>query len=54
MDYSHFKGIQFLLFFGVALGFGLWQVIAIKRDIRRELTKQDPQEGDPKAVARKP
>lgn len=44
MDYGQFKGIQFLLFFGAALSFGLWQVIAIKRDLRREQAKQSEQQ----------
>lgn len=46
MDYGQFKGIQFLLFFGAALGFGVWQVIAIKRDLRRDRVEQDSSEGD--------
>jgi hypothetical protein len=44
MDYGQFKGIQFLLFFGAALSFGLWQVIAIKRDLRREQAEQSEQQ----------
>ena len=34
MDYDVAKGLQALLFFGVALGFPLWQVIAVRRELR--------------------
>ena len=46
MDYSQFKGIQFLLFFGAALGLGVWQVIAIKRQLRRDKASQEPGQDD--------
>lgn len=45
MDYGQFKGIQFLLFFGVALGFGVWQVVAIKRELRRERASNEDKKG---------
>ncbi|MEM8489966.1 MAG: hypothetical protein AAF756_03995 [Pseudomonadota bacterium] len=32
MDYGLFKGLQALLFFGAAFGFGIWQLIALERD----------------------
>jgi hypothetical protein len=35
MDYSTFKSLQALLFFGSAMGFCLWQLAVIRR-IRRE------------------
>ncbi|EGV16897.1 hypothetical protein [Thiocapsa marina] len=35
MDYSTFKSLQALLFFGSAMGFCLWQ-LAVMRRIRRE------------------
>lgn len=41
MDYSQFKGIQFLLFFGAALGFGVWQVVSIKKDLRRAKARSE-------------
>lgn len=35
MEYSTFKSLQALLFFGSAMGFSLWQLAVIRR-IRRE------------------
>lgn len=35
MDYSTFKALQALLFFGSAMGFCLWQLAVIRR-MRRE------------------
>ncbi|NCC28138.1 MAG: hypothetical protein EOM22_08335 [Gammaproteobacteria bacterium] len=35
MEYSTFKSLQALLFFGSAMGFCLWQLAVIRR-IRRE------------------
>ncbi|MEM1191205.1 MAG: hypothetical protein AAGI72_21930 [Pseudomonadota bacterium] len=35
MEYGLFKGLQALLFFGAALGFGIWQLIAVNREIRK-------------------
>jgi len=32
MDYSHFKALQALLFFGAAFGVGFWQLYALRRD----------------------
>ena len=32
MDYSLFKGLQFVLFFGAALGFGWWQLRSVRQD----------------------
>jgi hypothetical protein len=34
MEYGVFKALQALLFFGAAFGFGLWQLIAVSREIR--------------------
>ena len=38
------KVYSFYCFFGAALSFGLWQVIAIKRDLRREQAEQSEQQ----------
>ncbi len=35
MDYSWFKGLQFVLFFGSAFVFGFWQLYALRRDERK-------------------
>lgn len=43
MDYSAFKGIQFFLFFGAALGFGLWQVISVKRSLHKDHNDRNAQ-----------
>ena len=32
MDYGIFKALQFVLFFGAAFGFGIWQLIALRRE----------------------
>lgn len=36
MEYGLAKALQALLFFGAAFGFGLWQLIAVKREIRKD------------------
>jgi hypothetical protein len=43
MDYDMAKGLQALLFFGAALAFPLWQLIAVRRDLRRSGSKDDLQ-----------
>jgi hypothetical protein len=45
MDYSTFKSLQALLFFGAAIGFCLWQLAVIRR-LRRERTERERQETD--------
>jgi hypothetical protein len=35
MEYGVFKAFQALLFFGSAFGFGIWQLIAVRREIRK-------------------
>lgn len=40
MDYSQAKGLQLLLFFGAALGFGVWQLIKIRREIRKDADRK--------------
>ena len=35
MDYGIFKALQGVLFFGAAFGFGIWQLIAVNREIRK-------------------
>lgn len=40
MDYGAFKGLQALLFFGAAFGFGIWQLIAVNREIRRAAERE--------------
>ena len=34
MDYGVVKGLQFILFFGAALGFPLWQIWSCRPDRR--------------------
>jgi hypothetical protein len=41
MEYGAFKALQALLFFGAAFGVGLWQLIAVNREIRRSNTPED-------------
>jgi hypothetical protein len=36
MDYSTFKGLQALLFFGAVFAFGLWQLASVRRARRRD------------------
>ncbi|MEM8561587.1 MAG: hypothetical protein AAGF57_05095 [Pseudomonadota bacterium] len=36
MEYSEFKPLLGLLFFGAAIGFGVWQLISVKREIRQD------------------
>lgn len=36
MDYALFKALQVLLFFGAALGFGVWQLASLRRYARRQ------------------
>ncbi len=41
VDYSVFKGLQFVLFFGAAFGFGWWQLRSVrqdKKDLRKDKT----------------
>ena len=45
MDYDLVKARQALLFFGVALGFPIWQLISVRRDMRR-----DSEDGDDAVV----
>ncbi|MEL7044579.1 MAG: hypothetical protein AAGL66_06090 [Pseudomonadota bacterium] len=40
MEYGLFKGLQALLFFGAAFGFGIWQLIAVNREIRKAAEKE--------------
>lgn len=40
MDYGAFKGLQFVLFFGVAFGFGFWQLAALRRLDREDEERQ--------------
>ena len=41
MDYDLAKGLQALLFFGVALGFPIWQLISVRRDLRKNPVGDD-------------
>mgnify|MGYP003565126093 CR=1 FL=1 len=41
MEYGFFKALQGLLFFGVAFGFGFWQLYVLRRDSRGEDEKRD-------------
>jgi hypothetical protein len=44
MDYAQAKGLQLLLFFGAALGFGVWQLIRIRREIRRDAERKSSED----------
>jgi hypothetical protein len=44
MNYSDFKALQALLFFGVVFGFGVYQLVAVKREIRRDAERKRAQE----------
>ena len=46
MEYGAFKALQALLFFGAAFGFGIWQLVAVNREIRRDATREQQQEVD--------
>ena len=36
MEYGDFKGLQALLFFGIPLAWGIWQLIVLRRDAQSE------------------
>jgi hypothetical protein len=40
MEYGAFKALQALLFFGAAFGFGIWQLIAVNREIRKAAERE--------------
>jgi hypothetical protein len=44
MEYGIAKAIQALLFFGAAFGFGLWQLISVKREIRKDAERKQSEE----------
>jgi hypothetical protein len=46
MDYGIFKALQGLLFFGAAFGFGIWQLVAVNREIRK--AAENEESGDSK------
>ena len=35
MDYSIFKALQALLFFGLAIGVAVWQLVDVRRSLRK-------------------
>ncbi len=41
MEYEVAKAFQALLFFGAAFGFGLWQLISVKREIRKDKEQRE-------------
>jgi hypothetical protein len=41
MEYSDFKGLQALLFFGIPLVWGVWQLIVLRRDAQSEKGKSE-------------
>ena len=41
MDYDPAKGLQALLFFGAALGFPIWQLMSVRRDLRKSPVGDD-------------
>jgi hypothetical protein len=45
MDYSTFKSLQLLLFFGSAMGFCLWQLAQLRRLRRERAQGQQKMEG---------
>jgi hypothetical protein len=44
VTYGDFKALQALLFFGVVFGFGVWQLVSVKREIRRDAERKRTQE----------
>jgi len=36
MEYSAFKALQLLLFFSTPVGFALWQLISVRRELSRD------------------
>lgn len=42
MDFDVFKSLQGLLFFGAALGIGIWQLIDVQRATRKTKGKERP------------
>ena len=44
MEYGVFKALQALLFFGAAFGVGIWQLIAVNREIRKEGDRERAEE----------
>ena len=41
MDYSEFKGLQALLFFGIPVVWCIWQLVALRRSVRADLSGPD-------------
>lgn len=41
MEYSGFKGLQALLFFGIPIVWCVWQLIVLKRDAKSEQNKPE-------------
>tara|TARA_Y100000589_G_scaffold14861_1_gene12081 strand:- start:789 stop:914 length:126 start_codon:yes stop_codon:yes gene_type:complete len=41
MEYSDFKGLQALLFFGIPILWCVWQLIVLKRDAKSEENKPE-------------
>jgi len=41
MEYSDFKGLQALFFFGIPLAWGVWQLIVLRRDAQSEKGDSD-------------
>ncbi|MFN2327896.1 MAG: hypothetical protein ABR612_03200 [Chromatocurvus sp.] len=44
MEYGEFKALQALLFFGIVFGFGFWQLISVKREIRKDAERRKTKE----------
>jgi hypothetical protein len=49
MDYSVFKALQALLFFGLAIGVAVWQLVDVRRSLRktRRAKSDEPEPDDP-------
>ncbi|MEE4277403.1 MAG: hypothetical protein V2I82_02930 [Halieaceae bacterium] len=45
MEYGAFKALQALLFFGAAFGFGIWQLVTVNREIRRDAEGKETERG---------
>ena len=41
MDYSEFKGLQALLFFGIPVVWCIWQLVALRRFAKADLGGSD-------------
>lgn len=45
LGFAALKYLQFVLFFGAILGFGVWQIVSVRRASRKRKAARDKSEG---------